>query len=204
MVKLTPQFVNRTGWVTYEEFRSRVADGDKADLIDGVIFMASPENTDANDLFVWFIRLIAEFLENHDMGKVYGSRVAMKLDNKNSPEPDVSVVLKDRLPLVERGHILGPADLCIEIVSPESVQRDYEKKRKLYERFGVKEYWIVDEDLQVITVLVLGPKGYREMKSQKRILVSSVLPGFSIDPKWVWANPRPRVWDCLQFMKTIK
>ena len=127
MVKLTTNFVNRSGWVTYDDFRSRIADGEKADLIDGVIYMASPDNTDAADLFVWLIRLLAEYLDNHNLGKVYGSRVAMKLDEKNSPEPDLAVVLKERLPFVESGHILGPADLCIEIVSPESVQRDYEK-----------------------------------------------------------------------------
>ena len=148
--------------------------------------------------------LFHEYLVTHDLGKVYGSRVAMKLDEKNSPEPDLAVVRKERLHFVESGHILGPADLCIEIVSPESVQRDYEKKRKLYEQFGVKEYWIVDEDLQVITLLSLGAKGYREVKLRKRMLASSVLPGFCIDPQWVWSNPRPRIWDCLQLMKKAK
>ena len=85
MVKLTTNFVNRSGWVTYDDFRSRIADGEKADLIDGVIYMASPDNTDAADLFVWLIRLLAEYLDNHNLGKVYGSRVAMKLEEKNNP-----------------------------------------------------------------------------------------------------------------------
>ena len=204
MVKLTQQFVNRSGWVTYEDFRSAIHDGQKADLIDGVIFMASPDNTDANDLFVWLVRLLAGFCEDQNCGKVYGSRVSMRLDDKNAPEPDLAVVLNDHLHLVERRHINGPADLAIEIVSPESVQRDYEKKRKLYERFGVKEYWIIDEDLQVITLLSLGSKSYRELKIRKGTFNSVVLPGFCLNPKWIWANPRPRIWDCLQLMKAGK
>ncbi len=188
---------NRSGPITYDVFCSMVADGQKADLIDGVIYMASPDNTDAGDLFMWLATLLYDFCEYHDLGKVYGSRVALKLDDKNSPEPDVAVVLKEHLGRVERGHVLGPADLAIEIVSPESVERDYEKKRNLYEKFAVPEYWIIDEELQKVTLLRLGPKGYKEVRPRKGVLVSHALPGFWLRPEWTWQQPRRRKTDVL-------
>lgn len=184
----------RTGPYTYEDFCQMVHEDQKADLIDGVIYMASPENTDANDLFVWLLRLMAEVAESHDLGKLYGSRVALRLDKKNSPEPDIVFVKKEHLSRVERGGIGGPCDLAVEIVSPESVERDYDKKRRQYERFGISEYWIIDEELQKVTLLRLGTKGrYREVKPQKGVLRSEVLKGFWLRLEWVWQSPRPKM-----------
>jgi Uma2 family endonuclease len=183
---------DRSGPFTYEDYRSIVPDGQKADLIDGVIYMASPDNTDAGELSVWLIALLHDFCECHNLGKVYASRIAFKLDEKNSPEPDIGVVLIRHLDRVDRGHVLGPADLAIEIVSPESVQRDYEKKRRLYEKYAFPEYWIVDEELEKVTLLRLGPRGYREARPRKGCLLSTVLPGFWFRPAWVWQQPRPK------------
>src|SRR3954452_5728404 len=90
---------------TFEDFCFLVKEDQKADLIDGVIYMASPENTDANLLFMWLGRVIGLYVEEKDLGEVYGSRVALRLDNRNGPEPDLGFVRKDRLHLVERGHI---------------------------------------------------------------------------------------------------
>lgn len=200
VIKLTSKFLNRSGWITYEDYRQMIAEGQKADLIDGVIYMASPDNTDANELSIWLTCLFHEFLSTDDLGKVFASRVSMRLDEKNAPEPDLAIVLADQLERVERRHIDGPADVVVEIVSPESVQRDYEKKRKLYERFGVREYWIIDEDLQALTLLSLRSKSYREVKIRSGWYHSSVLPGFRLNPKWLWATQRPRIWECLQLM----
>src|SRR6185437_11295830 len=111
----------RSGCHTFEDFCALIPDGQKADLIDGVIYMASPDNTDANDLFVWLLWILAGFIEVKDLGKVYGSRVAFRLGQAQAPEPDVAVVLKARLHLVERGFVNGPPDLALEIVSPESI-----------------------------------------------------------------------------------
>src|SRR5262249_55927142 len=112
----------KTMATTFNEFCFRVGDGQKADLIDGVIYMASPENTDPNLLFFWLGGLLSLFVETLDLGEVFGSRVALRLDRKNGPEPDILFVRKARLHLVRRGHIAGPADLAMEIVSPDSVQ----------------------------------------------------------------------------------
>ena len=188
---------HRSGVFTYDDFCTLVKDGQKADLIDGVIYMASPDNTDAGDLFVWLIRILADFCDHHDLGKVLGSRIAFKLDDKNSPEPDIGVVLKAHLDKIERGHVLGAADVAVEIVSPESVERDYEKKRALYEKFKFPEYWIVDEELEKVTLLRLGKKGDKEVRPRNGVLVSQVLPGFWFRPEWVWTQPRPRKADVL-------
>ena len=137
--------MTRTGPYTFDDFCHLVRDGQKADLIDEGIYIASPESTGANDLFVWLLSLLKFFVQRQKSGKVFGSRVAFRLDTQNSPEPDIAFMRKERLDLVHRGYVDGPPDLAVEIVSPESVDRDYDTKRRQYEEAGVPEYWIVDE-----------------------------------------------------------
>src|SRR5262249_44191987 len=120
--------------LTVEDFCQLVREDQKADLIDGVIYMASPDNTDANEVFMWFGGLMDLFVEERDLGQVYGSRVAFQLDRTNCPEPDIGFIQKSRQHLVERGRVKGPPDLAVEIVSPESVERDYKTKRSQNEK----------------------------------------------------------------------
>ena len=183
---------------TYEEFCDVVGDGQKADLIDGVIYVASPENIRANALFVWIISLLSSFVEQRNAGRVFGSRVALRLDRKNAPEPDVFFIKKARQHVIKRAHIAGPADLAMEIVSPESVERDYKKKRRQYQRFGITEYWIIDERKQRVLLLRLDRNGkYVRIPPKKGILHSEVLPGFWLRPEWLWQDPLPSVMSAL-------
>lgn len=190
--------MTRSGDFTFDDFCALVADGQKADLIDGVIYMASPENLSANDLFTWLIRLIGDYVELLELGRIFGSRVAFRLSAKHSPEPDIAFLAARHLRRRRRGKVLGPPDLAMEIVSPESVHRDYVLKRRLYERYGVLEYWIVDEMERRVTVLRLGPDGkYREVRPRHGELRSKVLPGFWLRAEWLWQEPRPKKMQIL-------
>lgn len=128
-------------------------EGERAELIDGEMFMmASPTRTH-EDAAIWLGNHIFNYIQGKK-GKcrVYMSRLAVfpKKDNKNYVEPDVAVVC-DRDKLDERG-CNGAPDWVIEIVSPSSVKMDYERKRKLYRESGVEEYWIVDPEKERVRV----------------------------------------------------
>jgi Uma2 family endonuclease len=130
--------------VTVDDFFALVPDGQKADLIDGVIYMASPD-TKRNDLICGFVRaLIQLFSESKGLGLVFGSRFAFKLSDLRAPEPDVAFVANSRLHLVEENSMIGGPDIAIEVVSRESRHRDYFEKKVLYETAGTFEYWIID------------------------------------------------------------
>src|SRR5450631_4416924 len=79
---------------TFEDFCALARDGEKADLIDVVIYMASPDNTDANDINGWLFCLVFDFVDFFDLGRIFVSRVACKLDEFNAPEPDILFVPK--------------------------------------------------------------------------------------------------------------
>jgi Uma2 family endonuclease len=185
--------ITRPAPCTFEDFCLLVKEGQKADLIEGVIHMASPDNTDANRLFMWVGGLVDLYVEERELGEVFGLRVACRLDGHNAPEPDIFFVRKSRLHLVKRGHFKGSPDAAFEIVSPESIERDYVKKWQQYQKAGILEYWIIDELEQKVILYRLGPTGrYREVPPKKGVLHSRALPGFWLRPEWLWQKPLPK------------
>ncbi len=184
--------------LTYDDFCTLVQDGQKADLIDGIIFMASPDNTDANDLNGWLYFIIRGFVDRFQLGKTFISRVACKLDEHNAPEPDIIFVSKRQIRKVLRGRVDGPPGVAIEFVSPGSVDLDYHRKRIQYEKFAVIEYWIIDEVKRKATFLRLGADGkYKEVQPRAGVFRNQVMEGFWLPLKWLWPETRPVCVDAL-------
>jgi len=186
--------------VTVEQFCWLVPDGQKADLIDGVIYMASPDSRRANDLTGFIYRLLQDFLEALATGgKVFFSRFACRLSDLRAPEPDVVYVRPERVELVEEGGMRGGPDIAVEVVSRESRHRDYEDKRRLYEEAGVPEYWIIDPIQQRVEFLVLEEGRYQlAALEENRLFRSRALPGFWIDVDWLLSDPLPAATRCLE------
>jgi Uma2 family endonuclease len=197
--EVMPKTATAKDRVTFEDFCFLVKDGQKADLIDGVIYMASPDNLDAFRLSKWLMGLTDDYVNELNLGEIFGIRIAFRLDFDQSPEPDLGFVHKSRLHLAKHGYFDGPPDAAFEIVSPESIERDYEKKRKQYETYGVREYWIIDEIEQIVTLLRLNKRGkYHEVKPTKNgVFHSEVIDGFWLDPNWLWQSPKPKKSDIL-------
>jgi Uma2 family endonuclease len=184
---------------TFDDFCSLVRDGQKADLIEGAIHMASPDNTDANRLFGWLYGLIFAFAQIRQLGEVFGSRVAYRLSAYESPEPDIGFVCAARRHLIRRGYVMGPPDFAVEIASPESEERDYYKKRLQYQKAKIPEYWIVDEMQRKVTALSLSRQGqYREIRPRGGKLHSNVLSGFWLRTEWLWQEPLPWMTTVLE------
>jgi Uma2 family endonuclease len=187
----------RYAYFDFDEFCTLVNDDDKADLIDGVIFMASPENLANFRIEMWLLRLLDRYLAKRAIpGEVFGIRIAFRLDRSNAPEPDAAFVCGERLHLVRPNYIDGPPDWAAEVVSPSSIDRDYDDKREQYQHFGVREYWIIDPLTEKITCYRLGRDGkFREARPRQGVVKSSVIPGFWVRPAWFWRTPLPDMDD---------
>lgn len=186
--------------VTADEFFQLIPDGQKADLIDGVIHMASPDSLDANDLNAFLAGLLRQFVAARNLGgKVVFSRFAFRLSDYRAPEPDLAYIRPDRLHLAERGFMPGPPDIAVEIVAKESRDRDYVEKRSLYEQSGVQEYWIIDQLEARAEFLTLRNGTFESVPlDRNRYFHSEVVPGFWLDVEWLLSMPLPNDYDCLQ------
>ena len=180
--------------LTDEDFCVLIRDDQKADLIDGVIYMASPQSLPENEFLGWLMGLVWEFVSEKDLGQVYFQRVAYRLGPHDMPEPDLAFVCKERQHLARSNYFDGPPDLAIELVTPDSVERDYDMKRKQYQTAKVREYWIIDEAIEEVTLLQLQSKGeFLQAEPRGGRLDSIVLPGFYLRPEWLWQSPFPKV-----------
>lgn len=128
-------------------------DGKRAELIDGQIYDMAPPNRRHQDILFSLSRKIADYIDsNNGKCKVYLAPFAVFLneDDRNYVEPDISVIC-DQSKLADEG-CNGAPDWIIEIVSPSSRQMDYYKKLFKYRTAGVREYWVVDSERQLVTV----------------------------------------------------
>ncbi len=120
-------------------------DGQRAELIDGVIYDMTPPNRIHQELVSQFTKIIGQYIDkNNGSCKVYPAPFAVFLnkDDKTYVEPDISVIC-DKNKLDERG-CNGAPDWIIEIVSPSTQRMDYFVKLFKYRTAGVREYWIVN------------------------------------------------------------
>ena len=128
-------------------------EGQRAELIDGVIYNMAPPSRIHQELSLELSAEIRNYIrKKKENCKTYVAPFAvfLKEDNKTYVEPDISVIC-DKNKLTEKGCI-GAPDFIIEIVSPSSRKMDYSTKNALYAESGVREYWIVDPAKERTTV----------------------------------------------------
>jgi len=139
--------------LTYDDFLLFPDDGQRHELIDGEHYVTpSPilrHQRISGDLYF----LLRSFLESHPIGQVFYAPLDVVFSHFDVVVPDLLYISKERAgDVLTRVHVSGSPDLVIEIGSPGTRKRDETIKRRLYERSGVREYWIVDPELDVIRV----------------------------------------------------
>lgn len=189
-----------TGTTTFEEFCDLIHEDQKADLLDGVIYLASPENTHHNELVFWLGIVLKQFADERQLGHLTINKVAYRLSDDTAPEPDLGFVRANRRQIIKPGYIDGPPDLAVEIVSPDSVDRDYEMKRLRYEAAGVLEYWIIDPMEQTATFLVREGGSFVEQHPQDHVFESHVLTGLRMDTRWLFQRPLPPTLSIIRLL----
>lgn len=128
-------------------------DGQRAELIDGTMYMMAPPKRIHQEIVIELSTVINTYIKNkRGECKVYPAPFAVFLnsDDKNYVEPDISVIC-DKTKLTDDG-CNGAPDWIIEVVSPSSRRMDYILKLFKYRSAGVREYWIVDPDKNRVTV----------------------------------------------------
>jgi len=157
----------------------------------------APSNLDHQDLLDFLNDLVKTFVRAHRLGRVFFAPVLMRLPSRPSGrEPDLLFVSAEHADRPRATYIDGPADLIVEIVSPESAARDRYEKVLEYEAAGIPEYWLVDALRQGADFYQLGADGrYHAAPIEDGVYRSAVLPGFSLRVEWLWRRPLPALAD---------
>lgn len=189
--------------MSYDEWLAwDVAEGSMSEWVDGEVIVFMPPKIVHQRLLVWLSALLGLFVRHASVGELLIAPVEMRLaERRSSREPDILVVLNAHLDRVTEDRIDGPADLVIEIVSDDSVTRDRRDKLAEYEAAGIPEYWILDPrpGQQRSDFFQLVEGRYQAMPLDERGRYQSRgLPGFWLDPTWLWDDPRPSPMQLLE------
>jgi Uma2 family endonuclease len=203
-----------------EDLFYAIADEDSPyEYLDGTMVIREPSSYLQENLFSFLLTILRQFIEMRGLGVALGSRYAMRLDEKWSPEPDILVVREERRHLMTRLRLEGVADLVIEIQSPTTARYDLRMKLPRSRQAGVPEIWLVDPRNNVVRVdtarstapadqanlattelpePVPPAPAYDSQTLAAGRLRSTAVPGFWIDVEWLWQQPLPPTLDCLR------
>lgn len=161
---------------TIEDFM-RLPEGTLAELIDGELFMSSTPKTPHQNAVLNLAMLLKSYEKKTLLGRVFIAPFDVHLPSGDIVEPDIIYVAQPNLGIVQ-DWIRGVPDLLIEVHSPTSVERDRVIKHRLYAKNGVREYWIVDPEVQAIEIFSLAgsqyePNGYVQADE---VMESPLLP----------------------------
>lgn len=183
----------------YETFLDWLDEDTHAEWVAGQVVLMSPASREHQRIVRFIASLLSFFVDAHQSGEVIPAPFQMKLPGRPSGrEPDVLFVAKNRCEIIRETYVDGPADLVVEVISPESRGRDTLDKREEYETSGVREYWLVDPEHRVLTVFRRERETFREERLDQGRLESSVLQGFWLRAEWLWRRPPPSLHTVLR------
>lgn len=146
--------------LTYDDFVHFPDDGNRHELIDGVHYVTPSPEVRHQAIVVRLVLAIGNHLQsNPHLGRVFVAPLDVVLSHHDIVEPDVLFVATEQTAILTEKNVQGPPALVIEVLSPGTRKRDAQAKRRLFERSGVREYWLVDPELDTVQVLRMTPDG---------------------------------------------
>ena len=170
--------------LTYEDFLNFPDDGRRHELIDGEHYVSPSPNTRHQRLVARLFDAIYDHLKVRPGGEVFLAPFDIVISNFDVVEPDLIFVAADQSDILTDKHVRGAPALVIEILSPGTRKTDELTKRRLYDRAGVQEYWIVDPELDVVKVFGRDAPGLARVAELSReagdTLTTPLLSGLAI------------------------
>jgi len=171
--------------LTYDDFVLFPDDGKRHELIDGEHYVTPSPNTRHQQIVGDLFALIWTHLEAHPIGRVFVAPFDVVLSQFDVVEPDILYLSVGRAAeVITPQHARGAPELVVEIASPGTRTRDETIKRRLYERAGVSEYWVVDPDIDVVRICRRTAEGFDRAIELSReagdVLATPLLPGLEL------------------------
>ncbi len=191
--------------VSLEDFEKYYAE-DFCEWVEGYVIKMS-SNIEHDALLRFFSILLATYLELRPIARFVQASFMMKnpaFPNRRR-EPDLVLVLNTSATQIQPTFVDGAADIIIEIVSPESVSRDYGEKFEEYETGGVREYWIFDPQRQECRFHRLNAAGLYQMVklADDGRYTTPLLPDFVVDTTLLWQDPLPGPIKIVEIVKLM-
>lgn len=145
---------------TYEDYLLFPDDGKRHELIEGDHYVTPAPKTKHQRISANLLERLHHHIKKNRLGQLFAAPTDVVLSALDVVQPDLVFIGAARASIITEANINGSPDLVIEILSETTRKTDEIIKRKLYERYGVKEYWIVDPELETVKVYRLIEQRY--------------------------------------------
>ena len=166
---------------TYEDYLN-TPEGERYELLDGELILVASPNEGHQIVSIELGSLMHYHAKAEDLGRVFQAPLDIMFSDSEVVQPDIMFISKERERIRTGANVQGAPDLVVEILSPSSLKRDWEDKRELYAKYGVKEYWIADPVHKMVSVMLLKD-GILELAGtyvEGDTVTSTALEGFSV------------------------
>jgi Uma2 family endonuclease len=178
---------------TYEDLLNFQDDGKRHEIIDGEHFVTPSPNTKHQAVSTNLAAILWTYLQEHPIGAVFAAPLDVVFSDFDVVEPDILYISRERAGVLTEQHVRGAPDLVVEILSPGTRKTDEATKRRLYERFDVTEYWVVDPELDAIKIYRRVNGAFARVAELGAeagdTLTTPLLPGFAVSLAAVFASP---------------
>ena len=174
--------------LTLEDLEKMPDDGQRYELIGGVIVVSPSPSYAHQELVLRLVLLLDAFVRAGRLGRVILAPFDVRLSEHNVVQPDILFVSNARLGILRENHTVGAPDRVVEIASPSTQSRDEGEKLALYAAAGVREYWLADPIAHSFRALALDADRYRLIAPVAQVVRSSVHPGLEVDVPSLFAD----------------
>lgn len=157
-----------------EVFKS-LPEGTPVQLIENNLVMAAAPLDRHQRLLGEIYLQIGAFVKKHQLGEVRIAPYDVYLGRKNVFQPDIIFINNENLSLIKEDGLHGAPDLVVEILSPTTAKYDLEEKKDVYERYGVKEYWIVEPASLSVQGYFLVNNSFEKTSTENGRIISRLL-----------------------------
>lgn len=171
--------------LTYEHYALFPNDGNRHEVIDGTHIMNPAPNLNHQSILNKINLFFYNEVEANGLGQVFIAPVDVALSEHNIVQPDLTVVLNDRINILTDLNIVGAPSLIVEVLSPSTEQYDRTLKKQLYQQAGVPEYWIVDVRGKQIEQYLLKDNVYHLQQTAEQI-TATIADGITFDSSALW------------------
>jgi len=176
--------------LTVENYKILPETGPRYQLIEGDLYMAPAPNRFHQDISRNLEYILLDYLNEHPIGKLYDAPFDVYLDDYNVFQPDILVVLNERLSIFTDAGAEGAPDFVVEILSPKTARLDRDNKRRVYATSGVRELWIITPETRKIEVYLLAEDAATPaaVYSESDTFGSALFPGLQFDAAKIFAQ----------------
>lgn len=161
---------------TIMEVFKMLPEGTLAELIEGTLYMSPAPTTAHQRIIARIFKKLCDIVDNNKLGEVLISPCDVFLDETtNAVQPDIILVGKQQMNIIREDAIHGVPQLLIEVLSAGNSSHDLVKKKELYQKFGVQEYWIVNPETKETFGYSLKDKIYIECGTLSGEIISPLL-----------------------------